>query len=290
MSADREHDVRAALQRVWPEAASAATLAICGLGGGAEPRSFLVVAGTQRRVLRLPGGSLPPLLDLATEARAMRAAAAAGLAPAVVAADAAAGLLLTEYAEGPCTPERVREPLMRARIVDALRALHGLEVDLPVYAVGEIAARYLGELDAAGGALDAGEREWARELLERGRRFDADHPPTAFCHTDLAAANILADGAAAKFIDFEYAGRGAPLLDLASFAGQNGLGEDERRQLLAEYYGTAAAAPGLHELDGAIRMLRLLAYFWARVAQRRAPGARVPVELAAEIDATLRQD
>lgn len=288
MSADR--DVRAALQRVWPEAVSAASLGILRLGGGEEPRTFLVVAGTQRRVLRLAGGSLPPLLDLAAEARALRAAAAAGLAPAVVAVDAAAGLLLTEYLEGPCTPERVREPRTRARIVAALRALHGLEVDLPVYAVGGIAARYLAELEAAGAVLGARERDWAGELLEGGRRFDAEHSPTAFCHTDLAAVNILFDGAAAKFIDFEYAGRGAPLLDLASFAGMNGFAEHERRQLLAEYYGPASAAPGLGELDGAIRLSRLLAYFWARVAQQRAPAARAPAELAAAIGATLRQD
>ena len=48
-------------------------------------------------MLRLPVASSMALLDLATEARAMRAAAAADLAPAVIAVDVEAGLLLTDY-------------------------------------------------------------------------------------------------------------------------------------------------------------------------------------------------
>jgi aminoglycoside phosphotransferase (APT) family kinase protein len=286
-----EAEVRAALHRVWPDAATIDRVQLRALGGGSAPRSFLAVAGGQRYVLRLPLAGLPPLLDLAAEARAMRAAAAAGCAPAVIAVDLDAQLLLTEYLPGGWEPDLVRQPAIVASIVRTLLALHRLDVDLPVYAVGEIASSYLAELDrSATHALRAAERDWADELLSVGRHFDATHPPTAFCHNDLAASNILTDVAAARLIDFEYAGRGAPLLDLASLAGMNDFTEAERRQLLVEYYGASAAAPQLRELDHAIRMLRLLAYFWARVGEERDPSSQAPAELVTSIGATLRRN
>jgi aminoglycoside phosphotransferase (APT) family kinase protein len=283
-----ETQVRAALRRVWPDAATVETAEIRALGGGSEPRTFLAVAGPLRYVLRVPLASLPPLLDLATEARAMRAAAAAGLAPRVVAVDLDEALLLTEYYSGSWTPELVRRPHAIATIARALRSLHRLDVDVPVYAVASIAARYLAELQSGGARLRPRELDWADELMGLGRDFDAAYPPTAFCHNDLAAANILTDAAAARFIDFEYAGRGTPLLDLASFAGMNGLAEDERERLLHEYYGNTAA-PALRDLDRAIRMLWLLAFFWARVAERRAPRAQAPAQFITRIGAILRK-
>ena len=163
-------------------------------------------------------------LDVATEARAMRAAAAADLAPAVIAVDAEAGLLLTDYRTTLWAPDLVRQPTVVAMIVRLLRALHRLR-------------RGAARVFRSGLRVDVISRRWpaaASRALTRGRGalgsrahatrrvdFDTSYAPTAFCHNDLGAANILIDGAAARLIDFEYAGRGAPLLDLASLAGMN---------------------------------------------------------------------
>ena len=285
-----EKRVRAALTRVWPDAATVKTAQIRALGGGLSPRTFIAVAGPRRHVLRLPIQSNVALLDLATEARAMRAAAAADLAPSVIAVDLDEGLLLTDCRAGSWTPELVRQPIAVTVMVRLLRALHALDVELPVFAVERIAAGYLAALDAAAVHLRAEEASWADELVRLGRHFDASYAATAFCHNDLVATNILIDGAAARLIDFEYAGRGTPLLDLASLAGMNDFAVAQRRQLLDEYYGKASAAPTLRDLGNAIRMLRLLAYFWARVAEQRISGTDVHAKLAASIAATLRQD
>jgi thiamine kinase-like enzyme len=158
-----------------------------------------------------------------------------------------------------------------------------------VYSVEGFASTYLTALAASPTSVPTSEEEkWAGELTRLGRDFDARHAPTAFCHNDLGAANILIDGAAARLIDFEYAGLGAPLLDLASLAGMNDFKEAQRRQLLDEYYGTAPA-PTLRDLDNAIRMVRLLAYFWSRVAERRLADAHAHAELNASIGSTLRR-
>jgi aminoglycoside phosphotransferase len=281
--------VRAALRRVWPDPATVETARISALSGGVNPRTFLAAAGKLRLVLRLPHARSMALLDLATEARAMRAAAAADLAPAVVAVDVEAGLLLTEYQTMPWTHELVSQPIAIATTARLLRALHALPVDLPVYAVESIATRYLAALDAdANRALTATERAWADELLRRARHYEAHHAPTAFCHTDLVASNILTDGVSARLIDFEYAGRAAPLLDLASLAGLNGFTAEQRRRLLAEYYGKPVAASLTGELDDTIRMARLLGYFWALLAAQRIAGTDAYTQLAADLGATLK--
>ena len=285
-----EQRVRAALRRVWPDAVNVDQVQIRALGGGFNARSWLAVGGGRCHVLRLPVEDSVAWLDLVTEARAMRAAAAADLAPAVIAVDVEASLLLTDCRMMPWTPELVRQPIAITLIARLLQRLHRLDVDLPVYSVDHFASTYLSALaKSATYGPSAEEQKWADELTRLGRHFDSSYEPTAFCHNDLVAANILVDGAAARLIDFEYAGRGTPLLDLASLAAMKDFAAAQKRQLLSEYYGTAAAAPTLRDLDNAVRMVRLLAYFWGRVAERRLADAHAHSELAASIGATLRQ-
>jgi aminoglycoside phosphotransferase (APT) family kinase protein len=290
MTPSDEVRVRAALRRVWPDAGGVEKVQIRALGGGFNARSYLAVGGARRHVLRLPVAGSMAWLDLATEARAMSAAAQADLAPAVIAVDVEAELLLTDYRMMLWTPGFVHQSASIAMIARLLRDLHRLRVDLPVYSIDHFTTTYLSELaKAAAHVPSAEEKSWADELARLGRHFDTSYAPTAFCHNDLVAANILIDGAAARLIDFEYAGRGTPLLDLASLAAMNDFAEAQKRQLLDEYYGTAAAAPTLRDLDNAVRMVRLLAYFWGRVAEQRLAEAHAHSELAASIGATLRQ-
>ena len=290
MTPPDEARVRAALRRVWPDADGVDNVQIRALGGGFSARSYLVVGGGRRHVLRLPVAGSMAWLDLQTEARAMRAAADADLAPAVIAVDVEAELLLTDYRMMLWTPELVQQSSSIAMIARLLRDLHRLTVDLPVYSIDHFTTTYLAALaKSAAHVSSAEEKGWADELTRLGRQFDSSYAPTAFCHNDLFAANILIDGVAARLIDFEYAGRGTPLLDLASLAAMNDFAEAQKRQLLAEYFGTAAAAPTLRDLDNAVRMVRLLAYFWGRVAEQRLAEAHAHSELAASIGATLRQ-
>jgi aminoglycoside phosphotransferase (APT) family kinase protein len=289
-----EAAVRAALRRVWPDPLTVDKVQVRALGGGVVARTFLAVGGGRSHVLRLPIASSVAALDLATEVRALRTAAAADLAPRVIAVDIEAGLLLTDYCILPLNSEELRQPVIVTALVRSLRALHALQVELPTYSVERFARQYVGTLAASTtGALTSQEHAWAGELTRLGRHFDASYSPTAFCHTDLGASNILVNGAfggaAARFIDFEYAGRGAPLLDLASLAGMNGFAAAQRRQLLDEYYGTAPAAPTMRDLGNAIRMGTLLAYFWARVAEQRLTDANALTDLVASLGATLRQ-
>ena len=64
------------------------------------------------------------------------------------------------------------------------------------------------------------------------------------------------------FVDFEYAVMSAPILDLASLAGLNEFDADQRARLIGAYYGHYDVPFSANEFHDAIRLVRLLSYFW----------------------------
>jgi thiamine kinase-like enzyme len=287
-----ERSSRAALERLLG-AAVAAEANVSPLRGGINRRSYLVAAAGKQWVLQLPIPGAAGLLDVAAEAEVMHAVGGAGLAPPVAGVDAERGVLLTEYRAGarPWTAADARAAPNIVRAGALLRALHRVEVNAPGYVAERFAREYLAVLSAGAGAkrarLDERAHTWATELLALARHYDAVHPPSVLCHNDLVAANVLDDGDLV-LVDFEYAVRGAPVLDLAGLAGLNDYGERECRELLDAYYGEGRAATSLAELTKTVRLVRLVAFFWARVGELRVTDSASYTELAADLDRKLR--
>jgi thiamine kinase-like enzyme len=233
---------------------------------GVSNRSYLVTAEGVRYVVKLRQGGLGDVLTLQAEAEVMDRAAAAGLAPAVVGADAEAGALVSRYRSGarPLTRAAAREPRNIERVAALLRALHELPAELRPLECAACARAYV---QAAGNGSTARERDLAAELVARAASYDERYPRSVLCHNDLIADNIL-DDRALSLVDFEYAMRAAPILDLASFATMNRLGADARRSLVRAYYAERAVPFTAAEFDGVVRLLQLVAFFWARAAAR----------------------
>jgi thiamine kinase-like enzyme len=257
-----EGAARAALEGLLGSSADSHGSQLAPLAGGTHRRSWLVTFRSGRQaVLRMPTSYSNALLDVAAEARAVTAAAAAGIAPAVLAVDAASGVLLTEFRAGRrWDAADVHRAANVARLAAVLRTLHALPTELPVFAAERIARRYLAALP-----LDVREpraAQWGEELLLLTRRYDERYAPTALCHNDLVAANVLDDDELA-LVDFEYAIRAHPLLDLANLAGMNGFASAEQRTLLAAYRGGEPTSAELDELRSLVRMVQLMAWFWA---------------------------
>ena len=277
MKAPDDARVRSALERILPGVADGARdLRLQPLGGGLEQRSVLIGVDGNQYVLRLHTGTATPLLDVAAEARVMRAAAAAGLAPRVIGADAESCALLTEYRAGaqPWTVPAARLAANIARAADLLRALHRVPATLPRFVAADVAEGYVARLAPAG----RHELTLAEELVRLARGYDARYRADSLCHNDLVAANVLDDGGLA-LVDFEYAVCGAPVLDLASLAGMNDYTESQRGDLLTAYYGDPAPMT-LAEFADVVRMVRLLAMFWALLGARRARDALDYLQLA----------
>jgi thiamine kinase-like enzyme len=112
--------------------------------------------------------------------------------------------------DGPPIPARFDS----FRVVEAYRAI--------------ATARGVHVPDAYGRAKETADR------IERARTGAVVQP----CHNDLLNANFIDDGERIRIVDWEYAGMGDPLFDLANFSVNHGLGEEENR-LLLEAHGDA---------------------------------------------------
>ena len=250
------------------------------LGNSTAKRSYRVAANGEQYVVRLGDGLYGETLDLEEEADLMRAAAAVDLAPEVIGIDPTTGTLVTRWLADArvWTQATARRPHDISRIAALLRKLHTLNIDLPPFQARQVAQRYISEAHRrkpqdTDTETDTDTAELARELTTLAKRYDDRFPPTAVCHNDLVAANIL-DTGELKLVDFEYAVRAAPVLDLASLAAMNRYDSRRRSQVLEAYFPDGDRPFSLSEFDAVVRMLHLLTLFWAR-AQHDAHQAKI---------------
>ena len=244
--------------------------------GGLSNRGCLLRCGSERWAVRLPLVSTPgestragETLSLESEKRVLAVAAEENLAPEVVVCDDETGALVTRYVDraSSLTAEQVREHVNIDRIAITLRRLHGLSAPggLAAFRPTELAGIYIDAANGPPGARHsfADERRvWGPEFKQLAQAYEAAYEPTALCHNDLVAANILDDGQL-WLVDFEYAVLADPVLDLAGLAGLNGFGPAHCHRLLGAYYGPARVPITLAQLNQVIRLVKLMAFFWA---------------------------
>jgi thiamine kinase-like enzyme len=219
--------------RLWP----GRDVRLEPLGGGITNRNFKVAVGGETLVLRIGGKDTGLLgIDRRAEYEASLAAASIGVGPEVVAFAEAEGCLVTRFIDGsPIPPERVRSPETLRSIGQTLRAVHDgpsmpgrFDSFRVVEQYRDLAVERGVELPAA--YEEAHELARAIEGARRGTTLRA-------CHNDLLNANFIDDGARVRIVDWEYAGMGDPLFDLANFSINHELDEAANRALLRAYAG-----------------------------------------------------
>ena len=247
----------------------AAELGVEPLTGGMSNHSFVLTRDSDQWAVRLPlPARVGMTLDPETEARVLTVAADEKLTPEVVAFDAETGVLVTRYLQGAASlnAEQVREHACIDRIAATMRRLHSLPAPpaLRDFRPAELARAYIDAARGLPGAqhdLGNERRRWSAEFIHLAEEYEAAFIPAALCHNDLVAANIIDDGHL-WLVDFEYAVRANPIVDLAGLAGLNGFGPDDIRRLLNAYYGPASVPVSDAQFDRVVRMVRFLAYFW----------------------------
>ena len=204
------------------------------LYGGLTNRIFRVTRGRKAFVLRLDAAHTQSFnLDRRIETAIMRAAAAAGLAPAIVHADAAAGIMLSEYLHGKVwsLPDLYDTANLDA-VGDLLRRVHALPLSGVRLDTQAVAHRYTTSLQ---------DSPDLQSVALRCQAVIADLPATTkfcCCHNDVIAENIIATPQL-KLLDWEYACDNHPLFDLASLVGFHQLGPVKAGALLDAYAGGA---------------------------------------------------
>jgi thiamine kinase len=250
------------------------------LAGGSVNRVYRVDSAAGRFVLRLDGAAWRrPGVDRERELLLHRAAASAGIAPAIVqAAPQSEGLLVLEFLDGQVWhAEDFRDVRSLARLGERLQVLHQLPPPaIPVFDPMVIARAYVQSIEARRSG-QPGSAEAAATLgtiltrVEHGgavlRRLGDD--ASGIVHGDLAAANLL-QARRLWLLDWEYAQRGHPLLDLACVFAYYPLAAAHRREFAAAA-GLAALADG-ELLDEAVYVYRALSWLWHLARGESAPA------------------
>jgi thiamine kinase-like enzyme len=243
-------------------------ISISPLTGGLSNENFLVSDANGKYVVRF--GVDYPFHHVLRERENMvaRAAHVAGLAPAVK--YAASGVLVTQYI-GAKTFAASDVRTNAARVGQLIRQFHDImpqKVTGPgfmfwVFHVIRDYAHILNDKDVTAFLTAADALEKQQIPL-----------PIIFGHNDLLPANILDDGQKLWLIDFEYAGFGTALFDLAGASSNAQMNEDEQQMLMTAYFGQAPDA-ALRKSFSAMECASLLREtLWAMVSHVHlsAPG------------------
>jgi thiamine kinase-like enzyme len=203
------------------------------VSGGITNANFLVEDRGERFFVRI-GEDLPVHGVL----RWNELAASPGISPEVVHAEP--GAMVLRYLEGrTLTAEDVRRPETLERIVPLLRTCHlevGRHLRGPclVFWVFHVIRNYAHTLHDERHRL-------ARELpglQARAERLEGALGPVELCftHNDLLPANLLDDGKRLWLLDWDYAGFGSALFDLAGLTSNSQLESAQEEQLLESYF------------------------------------------------------
>jgi nicotinamide mononucleotide transporter len=254
------------------------------LPGGLANRTIRLRDEQHDVVVRIAGVEASALgADRESERAMHRFAAGIGLAPEILIARPADGLLVTRHAAGRVlTRADLHDEVMLQRIGEWIARLHAEEPppSLDVVDFGKRAAGYLLTMLAHDATSPA--RNIAALLALRR----ASLPPPARlapCHHDLHHRNLVDAPGGLLAIDWEYAGPGDPAADLASCIGYHGLVPREIDVLLGGYGGDGGTLR--ERLEAQRWIFDCLWYGWNGAA--RAVGLAVDRELQARLEARL---
>jgi len=236
-------------------------------------RQWRILHGTRR---------LRPELEISL----WRAAAARNLAPEIRWADVAQGVVAAEFLDEArtWTDQDFCDRQNWPRLSRLLSRFNELNHPLPQYSPLAAAQAYTSM--PVGEALSPWEQGCRDELLSLSAQHERDNPATVICHNDLVPANVLElPGGGLRLIDFEYAGRGHCVFDWATIAAFGDLDTSGRGELLKVMSRDTVLRPGA--FPTAIRLVRLLAYFWARMELHERPEDAGLAELSNRVRSAL---
>jgi thiamine kinase-like enzyme len=239
------------------------------LSGGITNRNYLVEDAGRRYVVRV-GDDIPIHQVMRfNELAASRAAAEAGISPAVVHHEP--GLLVLDYIDGKAlTAEDLRRPEVLERALPLVARVHR---ELPRYLRGPMLAFWVFHvIRDYGWTLKEGNSRHAPllpALLTLAGKLEQAVGPVevVFGHNDLLPANFLDDGERLWLIDWDYAGFNSPLFDLGGLASNNQLAPRQEDWMLEAYF-ERPADDGLRRRYQAMKCASLLREtLWSMVSE-----------------------
>lgn len=233
------------------------------LGNGLTNCSYLVEDLDRRYVLRI-NFELSRSLDLhrSLEARVLRSASNAGIAPQLIYSDPHERYLVTEFISGrQWGGDELKTQDGITLLAKLLRRIHRLE-KVPMFLdVEERAGYYWKHVDQRS-ELAAAIKKLQPDIQHHWRAAKNGMTQPCLCHNDLLPENIINHAGQLYAIDWEYAAMGDSYFDLAGVVEGHGLNETQSYQLLETYHGTTVSKVELKRLFHARILYNFLALLW----------------------------
>jgi thiamine kinase-like enzyme len=181
-----------------------------------------------------------PLLgiDRRNEVACHQAASSLGIAPEVIHHED--GLLISRLVPGTTlTAADLREQSMMARLAALLGQLHrgwdALSGEVLYFCPFQTVRTYARTAQRLKAGLPGDLAALLEDSRELSRRIAPFRP--VLCHNDLLPANLIDDGRGLWLVDWEYAGAGHPLFDLANASANAAFSAEQDHALLEVYRG-----------------------------------------------------
>ncbi|MGV1048817.1 MAG: choline/ethanolamine kinase family protein [Solirubrobacterales bacterium] len=266
--ADDLSHISGLLRECDPEAFGAGAIEVACLVGGANNRNYTATGRARKVVVRIANNLSERFsVDRVSATQAQRDAAAAGIAPEVLAAKLPEGYTVSAFLEGETLRDAtIRDDAVLGAIGKTFRRLHDTPTTCGESSPFEQIRMWT---------------DWARRdktelppdldrLVDTSNRIESLGEdlglPAVFCHNDTVPQNFIrAPDGVVRLVDWDFAGTYWASFEIASFVAVAQLDERQRDLLLDAYAGGASAAQlATLELLGFVGAVRELS--WAFMA------------------------
>ena len=224
------------------------------LSGSSPSSAQRLTVGDVRYVVRR-GASEEGPRDFSREFEVLKLLQGSGLAPAPVLLDSEKRFMVYEYLPGVAWSRNMLiEDDALETLTDSLVRLHSYSPPGTVLEPVKRVERYL---------LNA--EPIKRSVLTRlciGAVMKLQDRNLALCHQDLWCGNII-QGWSTRFIDWEFADGGSPLVDLATLICYHDMNDDEAEKIWRAYVNKAGWQPAREDLDAWCTIVDCLTVSWA---------------------------
>jgi len=212
---------------------------VTSLSGGLTNENYLVEAGGERYVMRIPGASTELLsIDRVNEVHNTRAAASTGIGPAVLEHLPQADVMVLEFISGPTmSAKRLQTASMVRRMAESFKRLHAAPRFLKDFDMFRLIEDYLRIVDEHKVPIPTDYRAWLPVLVEIERAVRVGALPSVPCHNDLLCENFIDDGQCLRIVDYELSGNNDACFDLGNTAQEASLDDGLRAVLCEAYFG-----------------------------------------------------
>jgi len=204
-------------------------------------------------------------LDRANEALVLKLVEQAGIGAEILLCAPERRLLVTRSLPAKTLAmSHLDEPSVVQQVAELLRNLHGLKVPAAIHSVHllSVLEGYWLSLDVRNINSDMAHRDQARAYaIESSLSSER-----CLCHHDVHHLNLMSDGRRLWLLDWEYAGIGDPLFDLASVCCYHEYDKRLREQLLQAYRGSIIQSE-LQRLERMCWLFNYIKTLWMQVRE-----------------------